>query len=177
MQTIGKTEDGRMIVVVTEGEAGILELVRKMIDARFADVALALPATEIGQIRRITEKAGKKLIPPAKKRSAPLRGAATGPVKAKVATGQPICRQCKKPFKRSLDSRQTCCSKECLMAFKRIYARDLYRKKYGMPLDAPVRNTSPINPADPMLSDEQRKELMARREKLIAASAQRHAED
>ena len=39
------------------------------------------------------------------------------------------------------------------------------------------RSSFELNPSSPFLTDEQRKEMMARREKLIAASAQKHAED
>jgi len=181
MQTIGKMEDGRMIVVVTDGEAGILELVRKMIDARFADVVIAATASP-------TLLPAAKLLKPAKiaARSAP-------PTKAKAKKQKRLCAWCGKPMPANASPLAKTHKGECNKLYIRKTQRESWRKKHGVKkprlnLEEPApcfaqgatqgtARALSVNPADPLLTDAEREAAKAARLKVIAASAQKHADD
>ena len=189
MQTIGKMEDGRVLATLTQAEcrameavqmaaAGILEEMSNIMNPA-PELAAATPAkagqptsdAEIQSALRILGKEGTPARPKIIKITA--RSAAATPEK-----GKPICKNCKQPFKRTKTSRQQFCSDKCRKEYGRIYAREHWRAKHGKKhVERKASSVERPNPSDPFLTDDQRAEMMARREKLIAESARRHAGD
>jgi len=72
------------------------------------------------------------------------------------------------------NQRKICDQAECAKELKRRQ-NEAYRGKIKGGKTSQSASIAP-NPADPFLTDEQRKAIMAKREKLIAAAAQKHAD-
>ena len=171
MQTIGKMENGRILTALTAAEYKVLTVIETELMVLDPVAAHSAPPTTA------TGKATK--IRPIRPKS---RTAS-----AKPETGKPICKNCGKPITRKkgqIGMTPQCCTAACLAEFNRTYAREHWRAKHGKTTACPdsprgrdAATTMPPNPADPFLTNEQRKEIMARRLKLIAESAQRHADD
>jgi hypothetical protein len=167
MQTIGKTEDGRILAALTALEYNILATIGQMfavrdIELSLTDSAVAAPVTPV-----------KKVV------SGSAAGTPAATELKSTSNRRRKCEICCKVFyDNSKTNRRKICDKaECAKELKRrqnlaYKQRNDNRKK----LQTQAVSTTP-NPADPFLTDEQRKEVMARREKLIAESARRHAED
>lgn len=195
MQTIGKMEDGRVVAVLSFLENDILAMIGTMIELQGLEKACAqpaAPAAKIRPIRPISPNASAAGIPA---KAHPWRAAIAAEVEAKTtarsalreaatagrggATTKP-CAWCGKPLGKNQGPLATTHTGECQKLYRRKQAREAWRVNHKV--KNPHKNlkepsTETVNPSSPFLTDEQRKEVMARREKLIAESAQRHAHD
>jgi|GEM_PF-6257680 len=202
MQTIGKMDDGRVLAALSQQEYGVLMAVETMIEVRMISCAtISAPAASVALLPAKTRR--KK----SRARQHPWRNAIAAEVRAKKqkAARQPaaapklkserrkFCEICAAKFTDDsrTNTRKTCNKASCHAALAERYkfnrkASAYHRAQRGAKkveaassrlLGTRQDAASTTNPSDPLLTDEQRKDLMARREKLIAASAQRHAED
>ena len=140
------------------------------------------PAAKIRLIRPISPNASAAGIPA---KAHPWRAAMAAEVAmaASRKRAQPnrekICVICGDNFHdaSNTNTRKVCKKQVCKIGLAKRQ-KEMYQAKRGKTTARSAAvTTMPPNPSDPFLTDEQRKEMMARREKLIAASAQKHAED
>ena len=139
------------------------------------------PAAKIRLIRPISPNASAAGIPA---KAHPWRAAIAAEVAgASTKRAQPnrekICVICGNNFHdaSNTNTRKVCKKQACKIALEKRQ-KEMYQAKRGKTTARSTAvTTMPPNPSSPFLTDEQRKEMMARREKLIAESARRHAED
>ena len=189
MQTIGMMNDGRRLAILTTLEYDILELIDQRTEVRQLSQA-PIPATEpvaLQKNARGGRAATTAAIPDKAKRQKtthPWRAAMAAEVAIAAAKRakpdrEKICVICGDNFHdaSNTNSRKVCKKISCKITLKKRYMKN-FRLTHGKTTArSAAATTMPPNPSDPFLTDEQRKEMMARREKLIAASAQKHAED
>ena len=164
MKIIGKLSDGSELLSITAEDRRRLDAIRDV----FGSLALGDAADE------------ERAAAPAAK---PVSGKPAAPAsKPVVGVQRIICKQCNKPFLRKGNDRRECCSEKCKREFGLAYARKWYAKKGKRPAAAkPVvaawkaKVLSGRNPADPMLTDEERAALKADRLAIIKAAAERQA--
>lgn len=199
MQTIGKMDDGRVLALLTQAEcrameavqmaaAGILEEMSNVMNPATVAASPGTPVTSDAEIQsalRIPGKEGTPAEPIAlgatqiRPISPKRRRASTATIKPVAIKKSRLCVWCEKPLGKGYGPLAKTHTGECKKKYLAKKARDAWREKHHVKnprrdLEKPSAQT--INPADPFLTDEQRNEMMARREKLIAESARRHAD-
>lgn len=165
MKIIGMLEDGSRLMSVTLTELGTLAELAGAVSAILPAV-IETQEPEASAKETVKEPVARRVH------------------KAKKLTAKSpahICVVCKKPLDNSYSPLAKTHNGACKQKYAKDYARNHYREKNGI---LAVKKKQPKvlampdgNPADPMLSKEERETLLARRLELIKRAAQAHKED